>query len=341
MLISEKVFKNPKFLFSRAKRPLIPVSDVRTKIINSFKFIVGEDFYDSHPDVPNSIRSSFLESPEVVMWGKDEEKIRRKRAMYMDFSKMPFPNIFIENPAGGWLVEHQEISEVEINDFLRKENIEDRISRPGLMFDTVVTFIGSTGEIYPMRYFFSIDHPVDQEDSVLPYIPSDLSIYLNSSEGDEYVRQFMMNVPMRLRTKENMPLVIEEMHSKKLLMGFFFIQFFFEFLLLINCANNRVVTYRLNSKEKKQFPKVFHERYTYRIVDLLSSKEVPEYKGLDDIIDRLTEVSKSKILRRAHYVRGHFVRRGGKVFWKRAHMRNRENLKTHGFSDHDYSLIKK
>lgn len=104
-----------------------------------------------------------------------------------------------------------------------------------------------------------------------------------------------------------------------------------------NMSNVRIHTYRMRKGEiSKAIPNSLLPKYEYRVLDLFRERESLE--SFDDVKAFASGSSRAVRDRRAHLVRGHFKRKGGKLFWWNAHVRNRHNADTVGVVEKDYRV---
>jgi hypothetical protein len=310
MLISQMIAKDPRFLKSEARKPIESVFDTKMKIFNAIKILVGNDVADF---------TKIIDINEESIFGKNLEdtEAQKRREMYSEYSRLPFPMIFIENETGGLLVEQRRVQ--------KKEHA----------YDTIITCIQYDGLIDPIKILINtLDFKGDRN---LPgsLIPGRVAWYANDSETEAFMKE--MDIAAVLANREMSPeakafytsQVIERMAGA-------FALLVYETLLFINVANKTLVKYKPTKKEIPGIPKNLLDSYEYRILDLHRSRKV--YQSIGEVIDDISFPEADRLARRAHLVRGHFKRKNGKVFWWNPHMRNRKNLEEVGYVDKSYRL---
>lgn len=95
MLLSQRIAGDPKFLFN-GNGVNVDIFDLRMRIINATKLVVPHEFLNFDTD--------YLDNLTQVFKNSSAKSFDTKADMYKQYSRMPFPSMFIENDTGGMLV---------------------------------------------------------------------------------------------------------------------------------------------------------------------------------------------------------------------------------------------
>jgi hypothetical protein len=316
MLISQKVAKNPNFLTSLVKKPLVSTFDLRIQILHAAKFVVPNEMLNL---------GHFHDDALCRVVGKDfadltEEDMSSRREIYHLYGKLPYKLIMIENETGALLVE--------------KKSVDGKVNKLGEShletYDTVITHIDKEGAVSPLRIAINTDASslTNNSDKL---IPSSFGLYCTDAEFDKY-----MELIYRQCARKGGDPMTRSLGLFKY-MAQLFSAMTFETLLFLNAKNTTIVTYQPSRKELANLPKNLLSNYEYKILDVF--RTVKEFKSLNDVLHFASKEESEIQLRRAHFVRGHFKRRNGKLFWWNPFMRNRKNAGEVGFVDKDYNLV--
>lgn len=326
MLISQRIQSNPNFLTSIVKKPLISVAEVKTKILNSIKILIGNDLmeFDKWAEIPNErIHGKKLSN----------DQLHEKKELYLQFGRLPYPLMFVENETGGLLIERRRLSDADT-----MAALAHRLSTgSNEQYDTMITLINKNGLIEPARFLIRTDSCKDYPSDFYSSLPTNTNVYVNLSELMQYSSIIDMGKPASEMTQDEDEIWQQQFNQYLLGMAGIFGMLLFEILLFMNATNTELVSYKASKNELKNIPKVLHPKYEYKILDIYRTKK--QYVNMDDVLVSINRPEHERQVRRAHLVRGHFCTRGDKLYWRRPHMRNRKNLEDVGFVDKDYSLV--
>ena len=96
MLLSQRISGDTKFIFN-ADGINVDIIDLRMRIINATKIVVAHEFLNFNAD--------YIDNLTQVFKNTSAKSFSAKADMYKQYSRMPFPSMFIENDTGGMLVE--------------------------------------------------------------------------------------------------------------------------------------------------------------------------------------------------------------------------------------------
>jgi hypothetical protein len=316
MLISQRIASDPRFLESpNAKYKHLfkhtSFADIRTKVINARKFIVGREMV-------NIIGAGGKQME--VLWGLiGDGKTTLKEAsdttvgnaftdrlvMYIKHARPPFPSMLVESDKGLILIE--------------QAPSED--GKESVAFKTLS--ITGEGRCMPYWVYSGVVFSVFDGKEDVPFRDKLRYHFFESTENG-----------CALAEGDLPDSTSDNLYS----LGFAQVMMVMECMLFANVANTRTPVYNPTKRELKAIPKVLQPRFTYRVLDIFRDRK--EYQSMEDVESLFNRSEESVQHRRAHLVRGHFKTIRGKLYWWNTFMRNRKNLESHGVVEKDYQLKK-
>lgn len=300
---------------------------IRTSIINAVKIIV-----------PNNSFCIGLDGNTVEMDISRMQVILSNVVKFKDFIRAPFPRMFIENEHFGVLVESMPDGRSRITPVR-----DGAISSYYSLIDLTQAAVQREGTVKE-----GSKYAICNQEIRVHGLAGSLEVDAQGEVCFEHAASTFPELVKRFRAtarSENLRNALGVMDD-----GFFYAMFVLtsqtyvaaviEALLYLNLANIGKHVYKPSKREMPNVPEVLHARYTYHIIDVF--KERQDLTSLSQVVDfmRASESldSTEQALRRAHLVRGHFKRKGGKLYWWNPFVRNRKNIDTAGISDHGYKL---
>lgn len=249
----------------------------------------------------------------ALLYGENwtNDSIVKKKDQYIDFVRMPFNSILLENESGALYVRK------EMTSHPNRDN----------HYPIIVTHIAPTGFVSPIHVGLVLPEDSDEMFTHCTLVPNEARDALT----EVYLRSILKKYPKA--TLEEQGEMIDEVRTAFQDVTVYTV---LEVLLFMNVRNVEQVIYKLARKEKEGIQKSLLPFYEYRVLDIYKTRK--EYKSLATLLEDVGKSTKQATHRRTHLVRGHFKNIHGKLFWWNPFMRNKSNILTHGVVEKDYRL---
>lgn len=313
MLVSQRTALDPKFLHFNPNDSLITqagtrsVSAFRKQVMMATKVIVPVEIMHLKMDYMNRMNL-------IYGLGWDQETIKKKNDQYLDFARLPFDSILLENHTGALFV-RKETAKHPSHD-IHCPIVVSHITNSGYISESHIGMVLDTGGVSPNYSLCTlISHGVRDE--------------LTQRAFDQIVKD---KIPFK--TEADLIEMIEELRDAFQNMTASTV---LEVLLFMNVRNIEQTIYKMSHRERQGFQKSVLPFYEYRILDIYKTRK--EYKSLTTVGEGAGTSGREAVERRAHLVRGHFKKKKDKLYWWNPFMRNRKNITTHGIVEKDYQLV--
>jgi len=300
MFLSQAIAQNPKFLLPSSTSDTRSIVDIRVKIMNAAKFVVGSD----QLDLDNVNANSNSRAIEIIM---NTDVLEERLAIYKQYSRLPFQSIFIENNKYGLLIEVMKNDVVIITPIIAggaiiKHGVSSS-HKQQLVGHAVVSMIAIESTLV--------------ENSFVPII----------QDGTLRLHFYHEKYQSVYKDEEQ-----KFLHNQGCLYTLLQVA---EILLFLNVRNKKLNLYKLNKHESVKIPKPLVAKYEYHVLDVYHNHTV--YQSAQDIEDVLFCDAAEAVRRRMHFVRGHFKAKKNGLFWWNPFMRNTKNADV-GMVDKTYRL---
>lgn len=324
---------------------------LQQKLINSTKVLISRDILDFDIETEEVFNGGLLVKNNIKNMDSVVE-ILSKFDEIRSFLKLPFESIFIEGEHIGFLIEQHSDGMIEILPYVDTwPNAIPPISfacdpnriQIGTVFLSELNRNSLTIEQYEIRDYttkskiklFTSEEGAVVEKGIIPLI-SMMGAYFN--RYDEKTKEYLaINCNDPKEVEDTLIRMFIDFVNYNIVM---LVPFAIQALLLLNITNKEFVSYKLTKNEatKINLAKCLIPKFEYRILDVRRNIKVfNNYEEVKKFIESKTPPNKDI---RAHVVRGHFKKRGDKLFWWKPFIRNLKNKDTVGYVDKSYRINK-